>query len=158
MRIFLDASVVLAACGRSAGGSRAIFDLAFRNGWRLLTSPYVLAEVTKNLAKLPSTALSEWPTLSAKLALTRDVWTMDRPAVFTPAKDRPVLFTAAAWASVLLTLDTGDVGGLMETGFCHRAGMMPGAFLESERTTGLTEVTSLRRSSIFPIAFQYKTE
>ncbi|MBI4663933.1 MAG: hypothetical protein HY735_34465 [Verrucomicrobia bacterium] len=136
MRIFLDASVVLAACGRPAGGSRAIFDFAPRNGWRLLTSRYVLNEVARNLTKLPSPALTVWPTLSPRLTVTRDVWTMDRPAVFEPAKDRPVLFTSAAWAKVLLTLDTGDFGGVMETGFYHLSVMRPGPFLERERAAG----------------------
>lgn len=56
MRLFLDASVVLAACGRTSGASRAIFDRAPANGWRLLTSRYSLNEVAKNLAKLPPPA------------------------------------------------------------------------------------------------------
>ena len=136
MNLFLDASVVLAACGRPAGASRAIFSGAATNGWRLLTSPYVLGEVRKNLLKLPPPAQATWATLSPQLTTARDVWTMDRPAVFAPAKDRPVLFTAAAWAKVLLTLDAGDFGGLMETGFYHLVVMKPAAFLEAQRAAG----------------------
>lgn len=136
MRIFLDASVVLAACGRSAGASRAVFDLAPRNGWRLLTSRYVLAEVTKNLVKLPPSALIDWAKLSQQLTTARDVWTMDRPAVFSPAKDRPVLFTATAWSRLLLTLDDNDFGAVMRTGFYHLSVMRPGVFLETERAAG----------------------
>lgn len=136
MRIFLDASVVLAACGRPSGASRAVFDLAPVNGWRLLTSRYTLDEVAKNLLKLPPAALADWPKLFATLILTRDIWTMNRPVVFAPAKDRPVLFTAAAWARVLLTLDTADFGALMETGFYHLAIMRPGQFLTAERAAG----------------------
>jgi len=64
------------------------------------------------------------------------VWTMDRPAVFGPAKDRPVLFTAAAWAQVLLTLDSGDFGAVMGTGFYGLDVIMPGNFLERERAAG----------------------
>lgn len=118
------------------GGSRAVFDLAPRNAWRLLTSRYVLSEVTKNLLKFPPAASTDWATLSRQLTVTRDVWTMDRPAVFSPAKDRPVLFTAAAWARVLLTLDADDFGGMMRTGFYHLAVMKPGVFLERERAAG----------------------
>ena len=70
------------------------------------------------------------------LAPVRDVWTMDRPAVFGPAKDRPVLFTAAAWAEVLLTLDRGDFGAVMATGFYGLDVLMPGDFLERERAAG----------------------
>jgi hypothetical protein len=61
---------------------------------------------------------------------------MDRPAVFGPAKDRPVLFTAAAWAQVLLTLDSGDFGAVMGTGFYGLDVIMPGNFLERERAAG----------------------
>jgi predicted nucleic acid-binding protein len=136
VKLFLDSSVVLAACGRPSGASRAIFDFAAQNQWRLLTSRYVLNEVTKNLQKLPSRALADWPVLSAKLLKTRDVWTLDRPVVFEPAKDRPVLFTAAAWANMLLTLDVADFGKLIETGFYHLTVMSPGAFLARERAAG----------------------
>ena len=96
MNLFLDASVVLAACGRPTGASRAMFDLASRNGWTLMTSPYVVLEVTRNLPRLPTQAAQDWTKLRTALVAVRDVWTMDRPAVFGPAKDRPVLFTAAA--------------------------------------------------------------
>ncbi|MGA2555240.1 MAG: hypothetical protein ABSG04_03105 [Verrucomicrobiota bacterium] len=136
MRLFLDSTVVLAACGRPSGASRAVFDLAQQNGWTLLTSRYVLSEVTKNLPKLRPQALTDWPALSPKLTVTRDVWTLDRPVVFEPAKDRPVLFTAAAWATTLLTLDAADFGKLAQTGFYHLAVMSPGAFLERERAAG----------------------
>jgi len=50
-----------------------------------------------------------------------DVLTLDRPAVFHAGKDRPILFSALAWADVLLTLDRGDFGGLMD----RRAGPHP---------------------------------
>ncbi|MCI0536150.1 MAG: type II toxin-antitoxin system VapC family toxin [Verrucomicrobiales bacterium] len=59
MNLFLDASVVLAACGRPAGASRAVFDLASRNGWTLMTSPYVVSEVTRNLPRLPAQAVPD---------------------------------------------------------------------------------------------------
>ena len=136
MRIFLDASVVLAACGRPTGASRAVFDLASRNGLTLMTSPYVVSEVTRNLPRLSTQATHNWMELRPVLVAVRDVWTMDRPAVFGPAKDRPVLFTAAAWAEVLLTLDRGDFGVVMGTGFYGLDVLMPGDFLERERAAG----------------------
>src|SRR2546430_503591 len=95
--------------------------MATRNGWTLLTSQYVILEITRNIPRLPVHAASDWAQLRSMLVLVRDVWTMDRPAVFGPAKDRPVLFTAAAWAEVLLTLDRGDFGlrswGRVSTGW-----------------------------------------
>jgi len=39
------------------------------------------------------------------------------PAVFPSGKDRPILFSALAWADILLTLDWGDFGGLMDKPF-----------------------------------------
>jgi predicted nucleic acid-binding protein len=133
VNLFLDASVVLAACGRQGGASRAVFDMASGNGWTLMTSPYVISEVTRNLPRLPVQASHDWARLRTTLVAVRDVWTMDRPAVFGPAKDRPVLFTAAAWAQTLLTLDGGDFGVVMRTGFYGLDVIMPGDFLERER-------------------------
>lgn len=65
-----------------------------------------------------------------------DVFTLDRPSVFGPAKDRPILFSALAWADMLLTLDRGDFGALMGTTFYGLPILKPGAFLERERTAG----------------------
>ena len=65
---------------------------------------------------------------------------MDRPAVFGPAKDRPVLFTAAAWAEVLLTLDRGDFGALMGTGFYGLDVLTPGRFSRARACRRAAEV------------------
>ena len=113
MNLFLDTSVVLSACGSSAGASRAVFDRAIDQGWSLLTSNYVLSEVAVNLTLLPSDAAAQWARLRAALAKVPDVLTFEWATVFTPAKDRPILFTAAAWANVLLTLDRHDFGNLL---------------------------------------------
>jgi predicted nucleic acid-binding protein len=136
VNLFLDASVILAGCGRPAGASHTLFDLAPQNTWSWMASPYVLSEVTANLSRLPASALHEWSRLRAGLLLVRDVWTLDRPVVFGPAKDRPVLFAATAWAQVLLTLDQGDFGPMMGTGFYGLQILTPGDFLERERAAG----------------------
>ena len=136
MNLFLDANVVLAACGRAAGASRAIFDLAARNGWTLMISPYIITEVIKNLPRLPASAAQDWARLRRNLLTVREVWTMDRPAIFGPTKDRPVLFTAAAWAQVLLTLDRGDFGAVAGGGFYGLDVLTPGDFLQRERSAG----------------------
>ena len=114
MNVFLDSSVLLAACGSAAGASRVVIDAASAQGWSLLTSSYVLAEVETNLAALPAGSSDSWALLRAKLEAVPDVLTFEWPTVFAPARDRPILFTAAAWADVLLTLDEGDFGPLME--------------------------------------------
>ena len=137
MRLFLDSSVVLAACGRTAGASHATFELADALGWRLLTCDYVLREVERNLReRLPETARSEWQQLRPVLAVVADELTHPWSVVFPAAKDRPVLFTAAAMADVLLTLDRADFGAVMTTGFYGLAVMKPGDFLQHERTMG----------------------
>ena len=56
MTLFLDSSVLLAACGSRKGASREIFRRASKQSWRLLTIPYVLEEVARNLNRLPPAA------------------------------------------------------------------------------------------------------
>jgi len=105
VNIFPDSSVLLAACGSAAGASRAVIDAAAGQGWSLLTSAYVIAEVEANLAALSAGASDSWAQIRAKLETVPDVLTFEWAAVFAPARDRPILFTASAWAEVLLTLD-----------------------------------------------------
>lgn len=136
MNIFPDSSVLLAACGSAAGASRAVIDAAGTQGWSLLTSAYVIAEVETNLAGLPAGASESWTGIRAKLESVPDVLTFDWPAVFAPARDRPILFTAAAWAEVLLTLDRRDFAGLLGTSFYGLAILKPGDFLQRERAAG----------------------
>ena len=74
--------------------------------------------------------------LRPALLVMDDVLTLDRPAVFHAAKDRPILFSALAWADVLLTLDRGDFGGLMDKPSYGLLVLKPGVFLERERSAG----------------------
>src|SRR6266851_1913591 len=104
MRLFLDTSVLLAASGSANGASCEIFRLASPNQWTLTATPYVAEEVRRNLSHFPASASTDWDRLRAELLLMDDVFTVDRPVVFAPAKDRPILFSALAWADVLLTL------------------------------------------------------
>jgi hypothetical protein len=115
------------------GASREIFRRAVSDGWTLLTTPYVIDEVLRNLDRLPPSATDDWSAIGRQLSVRPDVLTLDRPSVFGPAKDRPVLFSALAWADVLLTLDEGDFGHLMNQGFYGLRVMRPGRFLEEQR-------------------------
>jgi hypothetical protein len=127
VKLFLDASVLLAACGRRAGGPRAVCDLAGPQGWRLLASEYVVREVEKNVRfRLPVSAQSEWQILKPALEIVAEVVTFDWP----------VVFTAAATSNVLLTLDGADFGGVMGVGFYGLPVMKPGEFLRRERAAG----------------------
>ncbi len=137
MRLFLDSSVLLAACGCAAGASHAVFDLAAGQGWQLLTCDYVLREVERNLREhMPDKAHEEWRALRPSLDVVADELTHPWPVVFPAAKDRPVLFTAAATAELLLTLDRADFGAVMKTGFYGLLVMKPGDFLLRERAQG----------------------
>jgi hypothetical protein len=137
VNLFLDSSVILAACGRPSGASRHVFDRAGELGWRLLTSTYVVTEVERNLQlRMPATALSEWQQLAPRLERVADIVTFQWPALFDAAKDRPILFTAVAFSDVLLTLDRADFGAFMITGFYGLQVLTPGEFLRRERLGG----------------------
>jgi hypothetical protein len=136
VKLFLDASVALAAAGQKAGASRAIFDIAAAQGWELQASNYVLREIAANLQRFPPLATQEWPALAARLSIVRDLTCFDYPAVFSPGKDRPVLFTAAGWADVLLTLDRQHFGRFFGSGFYSLQVSPPGDFLAAERKAG----------------------
>lgn len=133
MRLFLDSSVLIAASGSARGASREVFRLAGARGWVLLSSQYVIEEVLNNLPALRVGATAEWISLRPRLAVVDDVLTLDRAAVFEPAKDRPVLFTALAWGDVLLTLDRADFGSMIGGTFYGLKILTPAMFLGAER-------------------------
>jgi hypothetical protein len=136
VRLFLDTSVLLAACGSLTGASREIFRRAPVNHWVLITTPYAIEEVLRNLPDFPPSASANWARLRPGLLVMDDVLTLGLPVVFPAGKDRPILFSALAWADILLTLDRGDFGGLMEKPFYGLLVLKPGLFLEREREAG----------------------
>lgn len=136
MRLFLDTSVLLAACGSAQGSSRALFQYAATQGWELLASPWVLGEVTRNLVKLPIAATAQWLRLRQQLVIVDDVVSLDRALVFPVSKDRPVLLSALASANVLLTLDREDFTGVLGSQCYGMPILLPFDFLERERATG----------------------
>ncbi|MBI4026176.1 MAG: PIN domain-containing protein [Verrucomicrobia bacterium] len=136
MRLFLDASVLLAAAGSANGSSHALFSYAATQGWALVCSPYALNEVLRNLSKLPASATTEWLRLRPQVTVVDDVVSMDRPVVFASRKDRPILFTALAWANVLLTLDKADFADVLGGTFYGLRVLLPYDFLQHERAAG----------------------
>jgi hypothetical protein len=92
--------------------------------------------VLRNLPDMPRSASTEWARLRPEILIMDDVLTLDRPAVFPAAKDRPILFSALAWADVLITLDRGDFGSLMDQSFYGLLIVKPGTFLERGRAGG----------------------
>lgn len=136
MTLFLDSSVLIAAAASAQGASREVFHRASTRDLRLITTPYAVAEVTRNLAGFAAPVTATWLRLRARLDLVDDVLTIDKPAVFPVNKDRPILFSALATADVLLTLDRADFGRLLGTRFYGLAIMTPGTWLTQEREPG----------------------
>lgn len=109
MRVFVDSSVVLAACASSQGASRELFRRARARKVELVTALWCLAEVERNLPKMEKSAATAWRHLQRHLMVVPTTVVLDRPLVFGAWKDRPVLVSALASASsCLLTLDRAD--------------------------------------------------
>ncbi len=136
MRLFLDSSVLIAAVASAEGASREVFQRASGRGWQLITTPYAVAEVTRNLAGFAAPVRAAWLRLRDRLVLVDDVVTIDKPAVFPVNKDRPILFSALATADILLTLDRADFGRLLGTRFYGLAITTPGMWLAQESQAG----------------------
>jgi predicted nucleic acid-binding protein len=114
MRIFLDANIIIAACGSEQGGSRALFEIAKKDSFlQLITSDYALREAKRNITeKLPVSII-------VFTALTKGYQLMtvrEAPPLLTqnivsivPKKDAPILSAALfARAEYLCTLDKKD--------------------------------------------------
>ncbi len=140
MRLFLDTSVLLAACRSAKGGSRFIVDAASVNGWTLHYSRYVTREVSRNLPDLPAIARADWPGIESRLALVEDVYVIDQPVVFDATKDRPVLLTAYKHSDVLLTLDRRDFLRTIGSRFYHIEILTPEQFIRQQRERGVINV------------------
>jgi predicted nucleic acid-binding protein len=136
VRIFLDTSVLLAACRSKFGASRAILDIAAKQGWKLTASPWVRNEVEKNLSKFPFESTVTWVGLRSRISLVDDVVSIDRALVFPANMDRPVLITALAWSDVLLTLDREDFIKVLGSSCYGLPILLPSEFLIRERNQG----------------------
>jgi hypothetical protein len=136
VRLFLDTSVLLAACGSTTGASHEIFRRVHTQGWVLIVTPYVIGEVLNNLPDFPPSAVAQWASFRADLLVLDDVLTLDRPAIFAAAKDRPILFSALAWADVLLTRDKADFADVLGGTFYGLRVLLPYDFLQQERAAG----------------------
>lgn len=102
----------------------------------LITNPYAVNEVLRNLLKLPVSATSNWLRLRPRLSIADDVVSLDRPTIFGASKDRPILFTALASADVLLTLDKADFADVLGGTFYGLRVLLPYDFLSQERAAG----------------------
>ncbi len=116
MRVFLDRSVLLSACGSERSLSRLIIEIAAARRWRLISASYCRAETSKNIGKLGEAAALKWPEMQSMVEWVPNALTSRKPLLLTASKDKPVLISAlAAKCAVLLTLDKGDFGILLGT-------------------------------------------
>ena len=116
MRVFLDSSVILSACGSKTSLSRLVTLLAKERGWSLVSSAYCRVETTRNVVKFGTKATEHWAGLRTKLEWVPDALTSEWPLLLAASKDKPVLISALADGSnALLTLDIGDFEVLLGT-------------------------------------------
>ena len=116
MKIFLDSSVILSACGSTKSLSRLITEIAKERGWNLVSAVYCRAETVKNLAKFAPQATAHWQNLQTRIEWLPNALTRKRPLLLTASKDKPVLISAlAAKPDILLTLDARDFALLLNT-------------------------------------------
>jgi predicted nucleic acid-binding protein len=112
-RLFLDASVIVAALASELGASRVILTLAEAGLFRLVVCPHVLQEVERNLAKKLPDLLPLYRQVLNRLPLE---WVEDptpkevkRWAAIIALKDAPILAAAVvARPQRLVTLDVHD--------------------------------------------------
>jgi len=108
MRLFLDAHVLFSAALSPEGAASNLFAFAGAGACELVTSAFVVAEVTRNLRVKAPEAVDRWERLLASVGIVveADARLVDRIGVPLPAKDRPVL--AAALGCRATALVTGD--------------------------------------------------
>jgi predicted nucleic acid-binding protein len=133
VRLFLDSSVLLSAAGSEKSLSRLIVTLADSWHWELVTAAYCRDETIRNIGKFPRNAASSWEALQKVLCIVPNALTSQRPLLLVASKDKPVLISAlAAKAEVLLTLDSGDFGVLLDTKVYGMLVATPRSFLLSQ--------------------------
>ena len=116
MRVFLDSSVLLSACGSEKSLSRLVTEMAAERAWHLVSAMYCRAETSKNIGKFGVEASGRWPAMQAKVEWVPNALTRRQPLLLAASKDKPVLISAmAARCEVLLTLDKADFGLLLGT-------------------------------------------
>jgi predicted nucleic acid-binding protein len=110
VRVFLDASVLFAACYSSTGSSRDLLLRAIEGEIQLILSEHVLMEVERNLAQKAPEALSVFQTLvdlvAPEVVGNPSLEELQRAAAYTELKDAPIVAAATkAGADYLTTWD-----------------------------------------------------
>jgi predicted nucleic acid-binding protein len=140
VKLFLDTSVLLAACGSAKGANRLIIEEAKVQSWELASADYCREETLRNLGKLGEPAEAYFrATLDRRIDWQVNALTTDDIVIFDKAKDRPVLIRAlSVKPSALLTLDRADFHDQLGTQFYGIDIRTPGEWLMEQCAQGLT--------------------
>jgi hypothetical protein len=116
LKVFLDSSVILSACGSDRSLSLLVAEIAPERGWQLTSSAYCRAETTRSIGRFAAGAGLYWDKLREQIVWVPNALTTSSPQILTAAKNRPVIMSAlASGCVVLLTLDTRDFQLLLGT-------------------------------------------
>lgn len=138
-RVFLDASVLVAAAGRPEGGSAAILDLCRRGALTPLVSSRVLLEAERNVRKkLSPDAVVRYyyfiTTVRPRRVPEPRARAVERFLRVINNKDAPVLAAAVAGrAHALITLDRDFVSGAVRRAAGRTEILEPGELLRRLR-------------------------
>jgi len=138
VKLFLDTSVLLSACGSARGASRFIIEEARSQAWELVSADYCREETVRNLGKLGKSAESYFrATLDRRIDWHLNALTTDDIVVFEKAKDRPVLISALSVnPAALLNLDRADFHDRLGRQFFGIEIRTPGEWLMEQREQG----------------------
>ena len=128
MRLFLDANVLVSAALNPEGAASNLFAFAGAGACELVTSAFVVAEVTRNLRFKAPEAVDRWERSSASVGIVveADARLVDRIGVPLPAKDRPILAAALGCrGTVLVTGDRRHFGPLFGRPFAGTVVLSP---------------------------------
>lgn len=120
MRLFLDANVLFSAALSPEGTASKLFAFAEAGACELVTSAFVVAEVTRNLRVKAPEVVDRWEHAIASVGIVAeaDLRLVGRLAVPLAAKDRPILAAALGCrATVLVTGDRRHFGPLFGRAF-----------------------------------------
>jgi hypothetical protein len=133
VKVFLDSSVILSACGSEKSLSLLVAEIAPERGWQLTSSAYCRAETTRSIGRFAAGAGLYWEKLRGQIVWVPNALATSGPQILTAAKNRPLIMSAlAAGCEVLLTLDTRDFELLLGTQIYGMLVTTPRQFLVRE--------------------------
>lgn len=136
MKVFVDSSVILSACGSEKSLSLLVAEIASERGWQLTSSAYCRAETARSIGRFAVGAALYWDELQARIVWVPNALTTSSPQILTVAKNRSVILSAlASGCEVLLTLDTRDFQLLLGTEVYGMLVTTPRQFLVREAMT-----------------------